>query len=62
MSCESHWEENVSFADGNKWRRPASWAFDLEPIPDREIIVKYFVTVARQIGIRVGLEGGTENN
>ena len=20
MSCESHWEENVSLADGNKWR------------------------------------------
>ena len=21
MSCENHWEENVSLADGNKWRR-----------------------------------------
>ena len=20
ISCESHWEENVSLADGNKWR------------------------------------------
>ena len=20
MSCDSHWEENVSLADGNKWR------------------------------------------
>ena len=20
MSCESHWEENVSLADGNKWQ------------------------------------------
>ena len=25
MSCESHWEENVSLADGNKWRPPKNY-------------------------------------
>ena len=25
MSCESHWEENVRLADGNKWRPPKNY-------------------------------------
>ena len=63
MFCESHWEQNVSLADGNKWRpryhgfpfdwvgSPFPWIMSLCFIPEQRCFSKWWRYVHSQCSV-----------